>query len=147
MEEMIIHTNSDNFENDVLKSDLPVVVAFYSEDCPPCAPFINIFKRSSEIYSEHMRFVMIHRQQNRQLAESLNIKSSPTVLFFKDGEELCFRLNGYITILSLKRVLRMLLVENAKERKKKFIAMYWYLVEVRLVYLRRYIHQERRSSQ
>jgi len=92
----IIHTNSENFEKDVLKCELPVAVVFYSEDCPPCTPFMNIFKRSAEIYSEHIQFVMIHRQQNRQLAESLNIKSSPTVLFFKDGKELCFRMNGYI---------------------------------------------------
>lgn len=92
----IIYTNSDNFERDVLKCNLPVAVAFYTEDCPPCASFINVFKRSAEIYSEHMRFVMIHRQQNRTLAESLNVKSSPTVLFFKDGEEQCFRMNGYI---------------------------------------------------
>ncbi len=119
MEDAIIYSNSDKFENDVLKSNLPVVVAFYSEDCPPCAPFINIFKRSSEIYSEHMRFVMIHRQQNRQLAESLNIKSSPTVLFFKDGEELCFRLNGYISNPEFKEGIENVIGGKCKSKERQ----------------------------
>ena len=122
MEERIFYTNAENFDNEVLKSDLPVVVTFYSEDCPPCSSFVNIFKRLSEIYSDNMKFVMIQRQQNRQLAESLNIKSSPTVLFFKNGEELCFRLNGYISNPELKKGIENVIggMCKRKERQKVY---------------------------
>ena len=119
MENRIIYTNSENFEKDVLKSDLPVAVVFYSEDCPPCDSFINIFKRSSEIYSGHMRFVMIHRQQNRHLAETLNIKSSPTVLFFKNGEELCFRMSGYINNPEFKETVEKAIGGKCKSKERQ----------------------------
>jgi len=122
MDDRIIYTNSENFESDVLRSDLPVVVAFYTEDCPPCTSFINIFRRYSEIYGEQMRFVMIQRQQNRQLAESLNIRSSPTVLFFKNGEELCFRLTGYISNPEFKKGIENVIggICKGKERQKVY---------------------------
>ncbi|AEV67315.1 thioredoxin-disulfide reductase [Acetivibrio clariflavus DSM 19732] len=115
----IIYSNSEKFEKDVLKCDLPVAVAFYSEDCPPCASFINMFKRSAEIYGEHMRFVMIHRQHNRQLAESLNIKNSPTVLFFKDGEEQCFRMNGYINNPEFKEAVEKVIGGECKSKERQ----------------------------
>ena len=119
----IIYTNSDNFERDVLKCNLPVAVAFYTEDCPPCASFINVFKRSAEIYSEHMRFVMIHRQQNRTLAESLNVKSSPTVLFFKDGEEQCCRMNGYINNSEFREIVEKVIGGGC--RNNEIQKVYW----------------------
>ncbi len=92
----IIYSNEKNFEHDVLKSELPVVVYFYSEDCHHCGYFNPMFERMAQIYGDKMRFVKIQRQENRQLSESLGIKNSPTVLFFKDGREVCSRLNGYI---------------------------------------------------
>ncbi|TYQ15288.1 UNVERIFIED_CONTAM: thioredoxin reductase (NADPH) [Acetivibrio alkalicellulosi] len=103
MSENILYSNSNDFENDVLKSHLPVVVYFYSDDCPPCSAFAPIFERSQEKYSDQMKFVKIYRQQNRQLAESLNVKSSPTLLFYRDGKEVCSRLNGYISNPEFKK--------------------------------------------
>jgi thioredoxin reductase (NADPH) len=92
----IIYSNEKRFEQDVLKSQLPVVVYFYSEDCPHCGYFEPMFERMTQIHGEKIRFVKIQRQENRQLSESMGIKNSPTVLFFKDGQEVCSRLNGYI---------------------------------------------------
>ncbi len=103
MSDRVIYTNAEDFDKEIKESELPVVVAFYSEDCAPCSPLTNIFKRMAETYGEYMKFVMIHRQQNRQLAEALKVKSSPTVIFFRNGEEVCSRLNGYIDSVELKR--------------------------------------------
>ncbi len=103
MGERIIYTNAENFEREVKNSELPVVVTFYSEDCAPCSSLTNMLRRMAETYGEYMKFVMIHRQQNRQLAETLKVKSSPTVIFFRNGEEVCSRLNGYIDSLELRR--------------------------------------------
>lgn len=122
MSDKIIYSNEESFERDVLKSDLPVIVDFYSEDCPPCDALAPIFERTAEKYSEHMRFVKIYRQQNRQLAEKLNVKSSPTVLFFKNGEEVCSRLNGYISKPELRKVIESVIggVCVRKERQKAY---------------------------
>ena len=97
MSEKIHYTNADNFEKDVINSEIPVLVYFYSEDCPHCAAVSPIYDRMAEAFNQRMKFVKVFRQQNRQLAEKYNIKSSPTLLFFKNGQEVCSRLNGYIT--------------------------------------------------
>ncbi len=97
MDDIIFKSTLESFDKDVLKSDIPVAVLFYTENCPACDSFVPIFERTAERYSKHIKFVKIYRQQNRQLAESLRVKSSPTVLFYKEGNEVCDRLNGYIS--------------------------------------------------
>lgn len=96
MPDWIVQTDSEKFENEVLKSKLPVAVNFISDDCPPCEAVIPIFRRLAQQYHEHVKFVQVFRQQNRELADNLGIKSSPTMLFYKNGQEVCRRLTGYI---------------------------------------------------
>ena len=103
------YTNSENFDKDVLQSDLPVALDFYSEECSPCAALAPIFKKLAEKYGDRMRFVKILRQQNRELALSLNVKSSPTVLFFSKGQEVGQRLLGYVKKPKLRLAIEQLL--------------------------------------
>lgn len=120
MIEKVIYTDLNNFEKDVLKSEIPVIVDFYSEDCPPCTAIAPIFERMAKKYGQNMKFVKIFRQQNRALAEKYNVKSSPTLLFFKDGEEVCSRLNGYIGKPELRIVIESVIggVCVNKERER-----------------------------
>jgi thioredoxin reductase (NADPH) len=96
MSEKIMHINSDEFESVVLKSRIPVIVDFYSEDCAPCEVLAPIFEKMADKYGEHIKFVKILRQTNREFAKSINVSSSPTVLFYKDGREAGTRLNGFM---------------------------------------------------
>lgn len=105
MSDFISYTDNANFEKDVLNSNLPVAVDFYSEECPPCAALAPIFERLAEKYSGKMRFVKILRQANRPLAENYNVKSSPTVIFFKDGNLTGERLSGYIKKPDLRKAI------------------------------------------
>lgn len=118
MNSRAIYSDTGNFERDVIKSELPVLVYFYSEDCPPCMALTPMYDRIAEVYGEHMKFVKVFRQHNRQLAESYNIKSSPTLMFFKDGKEVCSRLNGYITKSELRKNIEAVL-GNACTRKER----------------------------
>lgn len=102
MNEKHVITGIQDFEAEIVKSDKPAAVYFYSEDCAPCIAFEPIFTRMAETYWEQMKFVRVFRQQNRDLAQKLNVKSSPTVLFYKDGQETCSRLSGYISWPELK---------------------------------------------
>ncbi|MDK2903262.1 MAG: thioredoxin reductase [Clostridiales bacterium] len=102
---MVREINADQFDDVVLKAQKPVLVDFYSNDCPPCAALKPIFHRLAEVYGEYMDFVEIHRQDNKQLALSLNVKSSPTLLFYKDGKEVNDRLNGYISKPMLRKAI------------------------------------------
>lgn len=120
MNEKVISINSQNFEEEVLKSSLPVVVYFYSEDCAPCTAFTPIYERTAEKYESQMKFTKVFRQQNRSLAEKYNIKSSPALLFLKDGEEVCSRLTGYISNPELRAVVESVIGGTCirKERQK-----------------------------
>ncbi|NLW03122.1 MAG: FAD-dependent oxidoreductase [Clostridiaceae bacterium] len=97
----IIETDSLHFEEHVLKSPGPVVVYFYSDHCLPCLTFDSIFKRVAAS-KETVRFVRIFRPHNRQLAEQYGVKSSPTLMFFNNREEVCRRLTGYISYTEFK---------------------------------------------
>lgn len=96
MSEKIQHINGETFPEAVLNSKLPVIVDFYSEDCAPCDVLAPIFEKMAEKYDGHIKFVKIFRQDNRDLAKSLNVSGSPTVLFFKDGKEIGSRLSGFM---------------------------------------------------
>ncbi|MHB1376925.1 MAG: FAD-dependent oxidoreductase [Candidatus Humimicrobiaceae bacterium] len=111
MSEKIIYINNDEFENVVLKSKIPVIVDFYSEDCPPCEVLAPIFEKMTEKYGNYIKFVKILRQANRELAKSINVSSSPTILFFKDGKEIGSRLNGFMNKPQVRRAIEEILGE------------------------------------
>jgi thioredoxin reductase (NADPH) len=96
MSDDILYIGSDEFQETVLKSNIPVIVDFFSDDCPPCDVLAPIYEKMAEKYAGHIKFVKIFRQENRALAASLNVSGSPTVLFFKDGTEVGHRLSGFM---------------------------------------------------
>ena len=94
-QESIQHISAGEFDAVVLHGHR-VVVDFYSDECPPCEALAPKFEALAEAYGEEITFVKIFRQQNRELALSLGVSSSPTVLFFEDGREVGTRLHGAI---------------------------------------------------
>lgn len=87
--------NSSEFEKEVLKGG-KVILDFYSTECPPCEALASKFENLAGLYGNDIKFIKIFRQQNRDLAASLGVKSSPTLLFFDNGKEVAERLGGGI---------------------------------------------------
>jgi thioredoxin reductase (NADPH) len=115
MSEKILHIDADQFESVVLKGT-KVVVDFYSTECPPCEAFAAKFEPLSEIYGKDIVFVKIFRQKNRELAEKLDVRSSPTVLFYENGIQQKEVLRGAIKRKDLIKNLDQLLTsERVKE--------------------------------
>jgi thioredoxin reductase (NADPH) len=83
------------FDNEVLHGE-KVVLDFYSSECPPCEALAPKFEGLHSLYGKEIKFLKIYRQQNRELADKLNVKSSPTLLFFDKGLEVADRLSGGI---------------------------------------------------
>jgi thioredoxin reductase (NADPH) len=83
------------FQSEVLEGG-KVILDFYSTECPPCEALASKFGQLSELYGSDIKFIKIFRQQNRELAEQLGVKSSPTLLFFDNGKEVAERLTGGI---------------------------------------------------
>ena len=87
--------SSSEFEKEVLRGG-KVVLDFYSTECPPCEAVAPKFESLAGMYGHEIKFFKIYRQQNRELADRLGVKSSPTLLFFDMGKEVTERLAGGI---------------------------------------------------
>lgn len=87
--------DAQQFDQEVMHGGR-VVVDFYSTECPPCDALAPKFESLSGMFDQDAKFVKIFRQKNRDLAEKLGVTSSPTVLWFEDGEEVGHRLSGGI---------------------------------------------------
>jgi thioredoxin reductase (NADPH) len=94
------------------------VLDFYSTECPPCEALASKFEDLSKLYGNDVKFLKIYRQQNRELAEKLGIKSSPTLLFFNDGKETGERLSGGIKRSDIIHNLDLMLPDARKEEIK-----------------------------
>jgi thioredoxin reductase (NADPH) len=111
--------NSTEFDREVLNSG-KVILDFYSTECPPCEALASKFEDLSLLYGDDIKFIKIFRQQNRDLAEKLGVKSSPTLLFFNNGREVADRLGGGIKRSDIIRNLdSMLSPGRIKELKSK----------------------------
>lgn len=117
MSDKIYYLSTEEFNQELKGFGGLLVLDFYSEDCPPCAQLAPIYERMAEKFPE-VKFVKMLRQANRPLAESLNVKGSPTVLFFRNGEEVGQRLGGYISKSQMRIALEDLLGIKSEEIEK-----------------------------
>ena len=74
------------FEQEVLKSDLPVLVDFWAPGCPPCAALAPILDKIAGEMGDKVKFVKVNAAQERQTAAKYRIQAVPTVMIFKSGE-------------------------------------------------------------
>ncbi len=105
---MIQEIKQENFEQE-LQAHENLVLDFYSTECPPCEAVAPKFESLASVYGEDVRFVKMYRQGNRELSEKLAVKSSPTLIFYKKGEETGERLTGGIKKSDIQKNLDALL--------------------------------------
>jgi thioredoxin 1 len=83
-EDLLIATMED-WKSRVLKSELPVVVEYYTPTCPYCSRLTPIFRKLSEVYGDRMRFAMVDSSVSTDIAEGYGVMGVPTIKFFCDG--------------------------------------------------------------
>ena len=79
--------NNKNFKEEVLESNVPVVIDFFAEWCGPCKMFGPIFESVAEDYEDKVKFVKVNIDESPEIAEKYFVMSIPT-LKLVDGEEL-----------------------------------------------------------
>ena len=77
----------DTFENEVLNSDIPVVVDFWASWCGPCRMFAPIIVKFAEEYSGTVKVCKVNVDEESALAQKYSVMSIPTVIVFKNGSE------------------------------------------------------------
>ncbi len=83
-----------DFEREVLGAPGPVVLDFFSTECPPCEALAPKLEAVAAQLEGRVRFLKIFRQGNRELAVRLGVTGSPTLLFFAGGREALPRMSG-----------------------------------------------------
>jgi len=95
---------AESWDSEVLRSTVPVVVAFWAEWCVPCriaAPALEDAARASQ---GRLRFAAVSYDENIALARRYDVRGLPTVLVMRDGE-VCVRRVGLIGRKELRRML------------------------------------------
>jgi thioredoxin 1 len=85
MSEMI-HVNDDNFEAEILKSDIPVLVDFSATWCGPCKQLKPIVEEIAGEFSGKIKVAHVDVEEARNHAMKFGVMSVPTVLYMKGGE-------------------------------------------------------------
>jgi len=76
----------DNFEQEVLKSEIPVVVDFWAEWCGPCKALAPTVDQIAQEYAGKVKVVKLNVQSEAAVASKYGVSSIPTLLMFKGGE-------------------------------------------------------------
>ncbi len=83
---MALEFSDSNFEEEVLKSDTPVLVDFWAEWCGPCRMIGPIVEELSGEYEGKMKVGKLNIDHNPNIPMNYGIRSIPTLLVFKNGE-------------------------------------------------------------
>lgn len=102
---MPVEITAADYEAKVLKHKGLAIVDFYSQDCSPCEALAPKFEFFADLYHEEVAFYKIFRQGDRAHSQSLGVKSSPTLLFYRDGKEVAPRLSGAIKKSEIKKTI------------------------------------------
>ena len=82
----IAEVNDQNFEAEVLQSDMPVVVDFWAEWCAPCRQIAPIISALAEEYGDQVKIFKMNIDDSPQTPGKYDVRAIPTVLAFKGGQ-------------------------------------------------------------
>ncbi|ABV85726.1 thioredoxin TrxA [Shewanella pealeana] len=86
MSDKIVYLSDDSFENDVINSELPVLVDFWAEWCGPCKMIAPILDDVAEEYEGKIKIAKLNVDQNNVSPAKYGVRGIPTLLLFKAGE-------------------------------------------------------------
>ncbi|HHW31863.1 MAG TPA: thioredoxin [Clostridiaceae bacterium] len=82
----VINLTEQNFDKEVLKSDIPVLVDFWAQWCGPCRAIAPIIDQLADDYEGRVKICKVNVDEENELASRYRVMSIPTILIFKGGQ-------------------------------------------------------------
>src|SRR5512145_1871648 len=86
MSDNIVAVGDSNFDSEVLKSSVPVLVDFWAEWCGPCRMLAPTIEAIAQDYNGKVRVAKLNVDENMETSMKYGVQSIPTLLLFKDGK-------------------------------------------------------------
>lgn len=94
MSDQVLHVGDTDFEAQVLKSDTPVLVDFWAEWCPPCKAMDPILDQLTVELADKVKIVKLDVDSNPSTTVRYNVRAMPTLIVFKDGEPVDYKVGA-----------------------------------------------------
>ena len=85
MSQQIVHVSDSSFEQDVLKSNVPVLLDFWAEWCGPCKMIAPILDQIAAEYAGKVLVAKMNVDENPKTPMKFNVRGIPTLILFKNG--------------------------------------------------------------
>ena len=86
MSDSIIHVTDNNFDETVLKAELPVLVDYWAEWCGPCKMIAPVLEEIASDYQGKVTVAKLNIDENPATPQHYGVRGIPTLILFKDGE-------------------------------------------------------------
>ena len=105
MSKVVIVENKDDFQNEVINNEVPVLVDFWAEWCGPCKQLAPLVEEASNEFKDKIKVCKIDVDVNRDIAAEYGIRSIPTLMIFENGTLVGTEI-GALTKLQLEEFIR-----------------------------------------
>ncbi len=82
----MLELNDQNFEQEALHGDRPVLVDFWAPGCPPCEALSPVIEEIAEDFQGKAKVAKLNVTENKETPQKYEIRGVPTIIIFKNGE-------------------------------------------------------------